>query len=94
MKDAYELLHQKEVELAKVRREIASLRIVAPLLSVDSPAENSQRADKKNLEADEKSLEDEKAEARAESEGTGTDGFSTFAAVSRPRIWNVLKRSK
>jgi hypothetical protein len=86
MKDAYEVLHQKESELTRVRREIASLRIVAPLLSADSSAENSER--------EEESSEDESAEARAESEGTGTDGFSTFAAVSRPKIWNVLKRGK
>ena len=33
MKDAYELLQQKEAELARVRKEIESLKIVAPLLS-------------------------------------------------------------
>lgn len=86
MKDAYEVLHQKEAELARVRREISSLRIVVPLLSADSPARNSER--------EENTSEDESAEATAEAEGTGTDGFSTFAAVAKPRIWNVLKRSK
>jgi hypothetical protein len=86
MKNAYEVLQEKEAELARVRREIASLRIVAPLLSADSPPENSQ--------PEEESADEDNAEARAESEGTGTDGFSTFASVSRPRIWNVLKRGK
>jgi len=33
MRNAYEVLHQKETDLARVRREIESLRIVAPLLS-------------------------------------------------------------
>lgn len=86
MKDAYQVLHQKEAELAQVRREIASLRIVAPLLTADSHAENPQRG--------EKTSEDDTGETRAESEATGTDGFSTFAAVSKPKIWNVLKRGK
>lgn len=86
MKDAYEVLQHKEGELARVRREIASLRIVAPLLSVDSSAEAFQE--------EEKSSGDDNSEARAQPEATGTDGFSTFASVSRPKIWNVLKRSK
>ena len=33
MKDAYEVLQQKEKELACVRREVDSLRIVSSLLS-------------------------------------------------------------
>ena len=83
MKNAYEVLQQKEEELTRVRREIASLRIVAPLLSTNPPVENSNREEQSQNTA-----------ARTESEGTGTDGFSTFAAVSRPKIWNVLKRGK
>jgi len=82
MKDAYEVLHQKEAELARVRREIASLLLVAPLLSADSPAENSQR--------EKRSSDDE----NGESEATGTDGLLSFAVTSRPNIWNVLKRGK
>ena len=35
MKDVYEVLHQKEADLARVRREIESLHIVASLLSDD-----------------------------------------------------------
>jgi len=33
MKDVYEVLRQKEVELTRVRQEIEALRCVAPLLS-------------------------------------------------------------
>ena len=36
MKDAYEVLQQKEADLARVRHEIGSLQVVAPLLSVDA----------------------------------------------------------
>ena len=36
MKDAYEVLYQKEADLARVRKEIESLTISAELLSDDS----------------------------------------------------------
>jgi hypothetical protein len=36
MKDAYEVLQQKEADLARVRHEIESLQVVASLLSVDA----------------------------------------------------------
>jgi hypothetical protein len=39
MKNAYEVLEQKEIDLARVRHEIESLRIVAPLLSDELPSE-------------------------------------------------------
>lgn len=41
MNDAYELLRTKERELALVRKEIAALRVVAPLLSETDDAEAS-----------------------------------------------------
>ena len=46
MKDAYELLRQKEMEIARVKREIAALVLVAPLLSEENaavPSSSSQR---------------------------------------------------
>ncbi len=86
MRDAYQMLQQKETELARVRHEVASLRIVAPLLSADSSAERSEHANE--------SSEDEHAEARSESEATGTNGLFSFETVPRPNIWNVLKRGK
>jgi hypothetical protein len=33
MKDAYEILRQKEIELSRVKAEVEALGIVAPLLS-------------------------------------------------------------
>jgi len=35
MKDAYEILRLKEIELSKVEGEVEALRLVAPLLSED-----------------------------------------------------------
>ena len=35
MKDVYELLRQKEVAIERIRREIAALQVVAPLLADD-----------------------------------------------------------
>jgi len=35
VKDAYEILRQREVAIERVRKEIAALRFVAPLLTDD-----------------------------------------------------------
>jgi hypothetical protein len=40
MKDAYELLRLKEIELAKVKTEVEALGMVAPLLSEDGDSGN------------------------------------------------------
>ena len=33
MRDVYQVLHEKELEVARVRQEIEALRIILPLLS-------------------------------------------------------------
>ena len=43
MKNAYELLRQKEADLARVRHEIESLRVVAPLLSEESSSDDPEQ---------------------------------------------------
>ncbi len=43
MKDAYEVLEQKEADLARVRQEIESLRIVVSLLVDDLNANDSDQ---------------------------------------------------
>ena len=86
LKDARELLRQKEADVARVRHEIENLKIVVPLLSeeltsdeltktrVDSPAEEERNSD--DL-----------------SKATGTDGlFSSLIANPRPAFWKLLKR--
>jgi hypothetical protein len=39
MKNVYEVLRQKELELARLEKEVEALRVAAPLLSDESAAE-------------------------------------------------------
>ncbi|HEX2598197.1 MAG: hypothetical protein ACM34E_05230 [Acidobacteriota bacterium] len=41
MKNVYEVLRQKELELARLEKEVEALRVAAPLLSDESSAELS-----------------------------------------------------
>jgi hypothetical protein len=43
MKDIYEVLRQKELDLSRLEKEIAALRVAAPLLSEDDEADNNNR---------------------------------------------------
>ena len=66
MKNAYEVLEQKEADLARVLQEIESLRIVASLLSDESPSEELA---KKRTRSGEETLDSGSEKA------TGTDGL-------------------
>ena len=41
MRDAYEVLRQKELEVSRLQKEVEALRVAAPLLS-DGEAEDDQ----------------------------------------------------
>ena len=43
MKDIYELLRQKELEISKLKREVEALRVAAPLLSDDKEVGNANK---------------------------------------------------
>jgi hypothetical protein len=43
MKDVYELLSQKELEISRLEIEVEALRIAAPLLSDDSEVGNDNK---------------------------------------------------
>ena len=45
MKDAYEVLRQTELNVARVRREIEALLVVAPLLKEESDAAEDEASD-------------------------------------------------
>lgn len=86
MKNAYEVLRQKETDLARVRQEIESLWIVAPLLSDESP---SEELSKKCARSEGETLDSGSEKA------TGTDGlFSSINPTPPARFWNTLKRQK
>jgi len=81
MKNAYEVLQQKETDLARVRHEIESLRIVAPLLSDEL---TSEELTKRRARSAEETLEPSSEKA------TGTDDlFSSKNRAPRQRLWNI-----
>jgi hypothetical protein len=40
MKNVYEVLRQKELEVSRLEKEVEALRVAAPLLSEDDEADN------------------------------------------------------
>ena len=94
MKGAYDVLKQKEADLARVRHEVESLRIVAPLLD----DLDSHQSDKTGLTSEERTedhlidnLMNMVREAHPDLKATGTDGLFSSIATSRPGLWNRLK---
>lgn len=81
MKDAYEVLQQKEADLARVRNEIESLRIVSSLLSDEM---TSDELTKKPARAAEKTLDHGPG-----SKAAGRDGVLFSDAGSRPGFWKI-----
>ena len=43
MKNVYEVLRQKELEVSRLEKEVAALRVVAPLASEDGEAEDDHQ---------------------------------------------------
>ncbi len=82
MRNAYQLLNEKEADLARVRHQVDSLRTVAALLSDDANAKDS--TSEPAGAADDASSEGSRAAA------TGTDGMFSSATPSRPRLWKIF----
>ncbi|HZP17880.1 MAG TPA: hypothetical protein VFB00_07950 [Terriglobales bacterium] len=94
MKDAYEVLRQKEADVARVRREIQSLKIAASLLEDESDSGDLAAGDSHDARS---TAETRDLHADAETrdsglEATGTDGL--FSSLPRPRFWDALKRAR
>jgi hypothetical protein len=88
MKDAFEVLYQKEADLVRVRQEVESLRVVASLLTDDG------NDDQQDLARD---LEPRKPAEPAftghiETAATGTDGPITSSR--QPSFWEFLKPAR
>jgi len=90
MKDAYELLRQKQAELARVRKEIESLNIVAPLLSderiSDGSAPNPDESPTSALSGTISRLSDSAA--------VNVDSLFSSVETSRSGFWGALKRAR
>lgn len=84
MKNAHEVLEQKEAELARVRQETESLRIVISLLMDDPDSNNSDQTELISAEKTDY--------LHPDLEAAGTDGRFSSAAISRPKFWNSQKR--
>ena len=89
MKDAYEVLYQKEADLFRVRQEVEGLRVVASLLADDASAEDDQgpRTDNRVKRPAEAALV-----AQSEAAATGTDGLAP--RPRQPNFWEFLKPTR
>jgi len=89
MKNAYEVLYQREVDLARVRREIESLTIVASLLADD---ESSFFDPGRGPEEQTKKPAEKAISLPSNAEATGTDSRSPVPR--RTGFWGSLKRRR
>ena len=85
MKDPRELLQQKEADLARVRHEVESLRIVTPLLTDEMPSVEPDQK-RPSLSAD--------PDPDPDSIATGTNGLFSSAEGPRRPFWKALKLQK
>jgi hypothetical protein len=90
MKDAYELLQQKQAELGRVRKEIESLNIVGPLLSDDRSSDHPVPTPD---ESPASSLSDTISRL-SDSAATNADNLFSSVATSRSGFWGSLKRAR
>ncbi len=82
MRDVYLILRQKESDLDRLRVEIDSLRLVAPLLADD------------DIVKDINGESSEPAEPFEDPQSTGTDGPLPSTADSETRFWGLMKGSR
>ena len=85
MKDAYELLHQKEAELVRLRQEVESLRMAASLLGENAGTDNREQIAAPQA----KRPVAQAFVARAPARATGTRG--RLRIPRRPSFWDFLK---
>lgn len=83
MRDAYEVLRQKEADVARVRYEIESLLLTASLLR-DQPTSD-------NLNTQRETSTETRSEHDPDSKVIGINGLLSSVSDSRPRFWRVFK---
>jgi hypothetical protein len=89
MQDVYEVLQQRQAELARVRKEIECLNIVAVLLSDDRASDD---AAPNSAESPASPLTDTISRL-SDSAATNVDSLFSSAAT-RSSLWRVLKRAR
>lgn len=87
MKNAYEVLQQKQSDIARLRKEIESLNIVASLLSDESTSGEPDQSD----ESPRSSLTDTISRL-SDSAASNADNLFSSVANSEPGFWGSLKR--
>ncbi len=85
MRDAYEVLYQKEADLVRVRQEVESLRVAALLLSDE---DNGLQVE----ELQPKRPSEPALQSYSEDAATGTD--SRFPSSRQPSFWEFLKPTR
>jgi hypothetical protein len=95
MKDAYEVLHEKETDLARVRKEVESLNIVARLLTEHDDGKASDDLTESSDESSKRTSSSlsETISRLADAAATSAENLFPSIATSRPKFWNPLKRA-
>jgi hypothetical protein len=89
MQNVYEVLQQKQAELARVRKEIECLNIVAALVSDDRTSDDSAP----NSGESPASPLTETISRLSDSAATNVDNLFASAAT-RSSLWKALKRAR
>jgi hypothetical protein len=89
MKDAYQVLYEKETDLTRVRQEIESLKIVASLLD-DEPSPGGSGESSEDLGKKPAGSAEEQTSVQPDLKVTGTAG--AFSIARRNGFWSSLKR--
>jgi hypothetical protein len=92
MKDPNRVLQQKESDLARVRKEVESLNIVAPLLAYEdrTPPDDRRQTSEESKKKSSASASDRNT-PQSDSEATGTDSMSSVS-TSGFSFLNALRR--
>jgi len=85
MKDAYQVLRQKESDIHRIRREIDALRSVIPMLAetVDPDTGESRSA-----------IPEARNPSPQETSISGTEGEGAQADASEARFWSFGRKSR
>ena len=95
MKNAYEVLNERETELARIRKEIESLNIVARLLEDEDDGETGSNIlgqSSEDSNGSSRSL-NETISRLSDAAATSAETMFSSAAESRPKFWSALKRA-